>query len=555
MSETIQNDNSQPQEQEREIMEFDVLIVGAGPSGLSAAIKLAQLSQEQQKELSICVIEKGSEVGAHILSGNVFETRALDELISDWKEKNAPLNTEAKDDYFYLLSESGKYKFPTPPQMKNHGNYIISLANFCRWLGEQAESLGVQIYPGFPAAEVLYDNNGRVSGVLTGEFGISKEGKKKDSYQASMELRAKYTIFGEGCRGSLTKRLEEKFNLRENSDPQTYAIGLKELWRVDPTKHQQGKIIHTVGWPIDSSTYGGSFIYHLEDNQVAIGYVIGLDYKNTYLNPFKEFQKFKTHPFLKDLLENGERISYGARALNEGGYQSIPKLTFPGGCLIGCTAGFLNVPKIKGTHTAMKSGMLAAEAVFESIVKEEDKIGLYEEKIKNSWIYKELKQVRNIRPSFSKWGLYGGLLYSALDTYILRGKAPWTFKHHKDHEQTLAKDKCKKIEYPKPDGKYSFDLLSSVYLTGTYHEEDQPSHLKLKDDSVAIEHNYKYYDSPETRYCPAGVYEVVEENGQPKFQINAQNCIHCKTCDIKDLTQNIIWTTPEGGGGPNYPNM
>ena len=514
-----------------EVMEFDVLIVGAGPAGLSAAIKLAQLSQEKNSPLNICVVEKGSEVGAHILSGNVFEPHALNELIPDWKEKGAPLITEAKEDNFVFLTAKKHFKLPTPPQMNNHGNYIISLGNLCRWLGEQAANLGVQIFPGFAAADVIIED-GAVKGVRTGEFGIGKDGEKKDSYQEGIELRAKYTIFGEGCRGSLTKKLEAQFNLRENVQPQTYGIGLKELWRINPEKHQQGKIIHSIGWPMDSKTYGGSFLYHLEDNLVSIGYVIGLDYKNTYLNPFKEFQRYKTHPYIRQYLEGGERISYGARALNEGGFQSIPKLTFNGGAIIGCSAGFLNVPKIKGTHTAMKSGMLAAESVFEALTEGKD-ISIYEEKIKNSWIYKELYKVRNIRPAFN-FGLWFGLIYSAIDT-LFCGKFPWTFKHHKDNEQTLKASECKQIEYPKPDNQVSFDLLSSVYLSATNHEEDQPAHLKLKDYNVAIDVNLKQFDSPETRYCPAGVYEIVkDENGQnPRLQINAQNCLHCKTCDIK----------------------
>lgn len=542
--------------EELEVMEFDVVIVGAGPSGLSSAIRLMQIAQEKGQEINICVVEKGSEVGAHILSGNVFETKALDELIPDWKEKGAPLATEAKDDNFVFLTEKGSFSLLNPPQMHNKGNYIISLANLCRWLAEQAEAMGVQIFPGFPAAEVIIEDD-IVRGVRTGAFGIAKDGSKKDSYQAPMELRAKQTIFAEGCRGSLTKVLEEKFALRDNVDPQTYAIGLKEIWRIDPEKHKEGKITHTVGWPLDSKTYGGSFIYHIADNQVSIGYVVALDYQNTYLSPFQEFQRFKTHPVVKELLEGGERISYGARALNEGGYQSIPKLSFAGGCLVGCTAGFLNVPKIKGTHTAMKSGMLAAEAVFMTLEDERYTPSEYEITIRNSWIYEELYRARNIRPAFSKWGLFGGILYSAIDTYLFRGKAPWTFKHHSDHDQLKSKKECVEIEYPKPDGKVSFDLLSSVFLSGTYHEEDQPAHLKLKDSEKAIAHNYDLYDSPEQRFCPAGVYEVVEsdDGGNKELQINAQNCLHCKTCDIKDVTQNINWTTPEGGGGPNYPNM
>ncbi|MDX1950042.1 MAG: electron transfer flavoprotein-ubiquinone oxidoreductase [Rickettsiales bacterium] len=541
---------------QREIMEFDIVIVGAGPSGLSSAIKLAQISAEKNLNLNICVVEKGSEVGAHILSGNVFETKALDELIPDWKEKNAPLKTEAKEDNFLLLTKKKHFKLPTPPQMHNKGNYIISLGNLCRWLAEQAQNLGVQIFPGFAASEVIYDETeSKVLGIITGDFGISKNGEHKESYQAGVEIRAKYTIFAEGCRGSLTKKLERKFGLRDNTNPQTYAIGIKELWRISKEKHQAGKIIHTIGWPMDSKTYGGSFLYHLDEDTISIGYVVGLDYKNTYLNPFKEFQRFKHHPYIQQILEGGERICYGARALNEGGLQAIPKLTFKGGCLIGCTAGFLNVPKIKGTHTAMKSGMLAAEAIIEALENNNEDISSYEEKIKKSWIYEELYRARNIRPAF-KFGLWFGLIYSAIDTYIFRGKAPWTFSHHPDYKQTKTKDECKPIEYPKPDNKISFDLLSSVYLSGTNHEEDQPAHLKLTDISKAVEYNLKYYDAPEQRYCPAGVYEYIkDEKGDDKLQINAQNCVHCKTCDIKDVTQNINWQTPEGGGGPNYPNM
>ncbi len=568
-----------------EVMEFDVVIVGAGPAGLSAAIKLSQLAKENNREISICIVEKGSEVGAHILSGAVLETRALDELIPDWKEKNAPLNTPAGQDKFLLLTRKSAFSLPTPPQMKNHGNYIASLGNFCRWLGEQAEALGVQIFPGFPAKEVLYDNNGRVAGILTGEFGRARDGSEKAGFQPSMELRAKYTLFGEGCRGSLTRNLEEKFNLRENSDPQTYAIGIKELWEVPPEKHKPGSILHTVGWPLDRGTYGGSFLYHLENNQVAVGFVIGLDYKNPYLNPFEEFQRFKTHPKIRSIFEGGKRISYGARALNEGGYQSIPTLAFPGGALIGCSAGFMNVPKIKGTHTAMKSGMLAAETVYDALagttresqdITSEDtsenlsELESYEEHLRNSWIFDELHRVRNIRPYFRK-GLLTGLFLSALDTYILRGRAPWTLHHHPDHKQLKPAEKCRKIHYPQPDGKISFDLLSSVYISNTNHEEDQPVHLTLKDADVPVNHNLAIYDAPEQRYCPAGVYEIIddEDNNEnndktsvtdcrfagKKLQINAQNCLHCKTCDIKDPSQNIVWTIPEGSGGPNYPNM
>ncbi len=537
-------------------MEFDVVIVGAGPAGLCASIKLMQLAQQNNQQITVCVVEKGSEVGAHILSGAVIETRALDELIPDWKEKGAPLNTPVHDDNFLFLTETKSFKLPTPPQMNNHGNYIVSLGNVCRWLATQAESLGVQIFPGFPAKDLIIGADGRVGGIMTGEFGVSGKGEKKDTYQPPMALKAKYTLIAEGCRGSLARKLEEKFSLRTEADPQTYGIGIKELWEVKPENHKLGKVVHTIGWPMDSKTYGGSFLYHIENNQVAIGYVIGLDYENPYLSPFREFQRFKHHPAIRPTLEGGKRISYGARAINEGGYQSIPKLTFPGGALIGCSAGFLNVPKIKGSHTSMKSGMLAAESVFEKLKNNKtDELASYPEALKNSWIYEELYKVRNIRPSFH-FGLLFGLIYSAIDTYIFRGKAPWTFKHKTDHTSLKHAKDCKKIEYPKPDGVISFDLMSSVFISSTNHEEDQPKHLTLKDATVPISVNLAEYDCPEHRYCPAGVYEIVKDDaGKDKLQINAQNCVHCKTCDIKDPTQNIVWTTPEGGGGPTYPNM
>jgi electron-transferring-flavoprotein dehydrogenase len=543
-------------------MNFDVVIVGAGPSGLAMAIRLAQLAQENERELSICILEKGSEVGAHILSGAVLEPRSLNELIPDWKEKGAPLNVPVKSDTFQYLTATGSISMPTPPQMHNQGNYIISLGNFCRWLGEQAEELGVEIFPGFAAAEILYDKDGAVRGVATGDMGIGKDGEAGDNFEPGIELIGRQTIFAEGCRGSLTQQLMDTFNLRDGVEPQTYGIGIKELWDVKPENHKEGSTLHTIGWPLKSDTYGGSFLYHIADNQVAVGFVIGLDYKNPYLSPFEEFQRFKTHPKIRSVFEGGKRVSYGARAISEGGIQSIPKLTFPGGLLIGDTAGFLNVPKIKGTHTAMKSAMVAAEAVFELLPVEydEEKPGraleaiAYPQALKKSWLWAELQKVRNIRPAFQK-GLWAGLANGALESFILRGKAPWTFGHHKDNEQIGKKDAYPKIEYPKPDNEVSFDRLSSVFLSSTNHEEDQPAHLRLKDSNVPITLNLAQYDAPEQRYCPAGVYEIIETDGQPQLQINAQNCVHCKTCDIKDPSQNIVWVVPEGGGGPNYPNM
>ncbi len=543
---------------ERETMEYDVVIVGAGPSGLSAAIRIKQLAAENEREVSVCLIEKGSEVGAHILSGAVIEPRALNELIPDWKKRGAPLNTPATEDRFLLLTREISYRLPTPPQMNNHGNYIISLGNLCRWLATQAEALGVEIYPGFAAAEVLYNDEGAVVGVATGDMGLNREGQPTDQFAPGMELRARYTLFAEGCRGSLTKTLFERFNLREGVDPQTYGIGIKELWEVDPAKHAPGKIVHTVGWPLDPSTYGGSFLYHMENNQVAVGFVLGLGYANPYLSPFEEFQRFKTHPDIRPTFEGGRRIAYGARAISAGGIQSLPKLTFPGGVLIGDTAGFLNMPKIKGTHTAMKSGMVAAEAVFAAVEtgRGADEVTDYPDKLRQSWLWKELYDVRNIKPSFS-WGLWAAIAYSALDTYLFRGRAPWTFHHKPDHTKLKKASECYKIDYPKPDGVISFDRLSSVFISNTNHEEDQPCHLTLKDASVPIQVNLALYDAPEQRYCPAGVYEIVRDGdgNNPRLQINAQNCVHCKTCDIKDPTQNINWVTPQGGGGPNYPNM
>jgi electron-transferring-flavoprotein dehydrogenase len=495
---------------ERERMEYDVVIVGAGPAGLAAAIRLKQLAASAGSEIAVCVIEKGSEVGAHILSGAVFEPRALGELFPDWRERGAPLNTPAVEDRFLYLTKSRALRLPTPPQMHNHGNYIISLGNLCRWLAAQAEELGVEIYPGFAGAEVLYDDAGRVRGVATGDMGIGKDGEPTERYTPGVELIARETLFAEGCRGSLTKTLAERFGLRDGADPQTYAIGVKELWEVEPARHQPGLVVHTIGWPLDSATYGGSFIYHLEDQQVAVGFVIGLDYKNPFLSPFEEFQRFKTHPAIRQFFEGGRRISYGARALNEGGFQSIPKLDFPGGALIGATAGFLNVPKIKGSHTAMKSGMVAAETIFARLNGHPD--ARVRDALQQSWIWDELYRVRNIRPSF-RLGLWGGLLYSALDTYVLRGRAPWTMHHHPDYTQLTPASQVPRIDYPRPDGKISFDRLSSVFISNTNHEEDQPPHLHLRDPAKAIAINYRLYDSPEQRYCPAGVYEIVVDAG------------------------------------------
>ncbi|XP_060531931.1 electron transfer flavoprotein-ubiquinone oxidoreductase, mitochondrial isoform X2 [Cylas formicarius] len=547
--------------------ETDILIVGGGPAGMSAAIRAKQLAEKDGKDIRVCVVEKASQVGGHILSGAVIQPTALAELFPDWQERGAPLNTPVNDDKFSFLTANSRIPIPVLPgtPMYNHGNYIVRLGHFVQWLGEQAEAMGVEVYPGYAASEILYHPDGSVKGIATNDVGIAKDGSPKANFERGMELHAKCTIFAEGCHGHLSKQLINRFNLRKSSEHQTYGIGLKELWEINPEKHKPGRVEHSIGWPLDKNTYGGSFLYHLNEPTplIAVGFVVGLDYTNPYISPFKEFQRFKHHPSVKHYFEDGTRVSYGARALVEGGFQSIPKLTFPGGCLVGCAAGFINLPKIKGTHNAMKSGMLASESVYGAIFGEKQKTESfepysYEESFKNSWIWKELKAVRNIRPSFhTPLGLYGGLLYSGFSV-LIGGREPWTFKHgDPDYKRLKPAKDCKQIEYPKPDGKISFDLLTSVALTGTNHEGDQPAHLTLKDDSVPVNRNLKIFDGPEARFCPAGVYEFVPlESGEGKrLQINAQNCIHCKTCDIKDPSQNINWVVPEGGGGPAYNGM
>ncbi|PZW48282.1 electron-transferring-flavoprotein dehydrogenase [Humitalea rosea] len=536
---------------DRESMEFDVLIVGAGPAGLAAAIRLKQLNPDA----AVCVVEKGSEVGAHILSGAVVEPRALDELIPDWRDEPPALSTPAGEDRFVFLTKTRAIRLPTPPSMHNHGNYVVSLGNVCRWLGAKAEALGVEVYAGFAASETIIED-GRVRGVVAGVMGIGKDGEEGPNYQPGMELRATYTMFAEGCRGSLTKKLESTFNLRAEAAPQTYGLGVKEVWEIPKDKHKPGFIWHSVGWPLSSDTYGGAWLYMFGENLVSVGFVVGLDYANPWISPFEEMQRFKTHPAVRPMLEGGKRIAYGARALNEGGLQSIPELVFPGGLLIGCTAGFLNVAKIKGSHTAMKSGMLAAEAVAAALARGEAAppvLADYPVALRDSWVWSELSGVRNIRPGFAKFGFWGGMINAAVEAYVTRGKSPWTLTHHPDHSATRPAAESRKIVYPKPDGVLTFDRLSSVYLSNTNHEEDQPAHLKLRDPSLWTPVNWAKFASPESRYCPAGVYEAVGvEEGEPRLQINAQNCVHCKTCDIKDPDQNIDWCTPEGGGGPNY---
>ena len=545
----------------RDTMEYDIVIVGGGPAGLAAAIRLKQLAAEKGQEVSVCVLEKGGELGAHILSGAVMDPQALTELLPNWKELGAPLNTPVTEDRFLFLGEKKAIKTPNfllPACFQNHGNYIVSLANVVRWLGQQAEALGVEVFPGFPAAEILYNDDGLVKGVATGNMGVDRDGQPTDAFQLGMELHAKYTLFAEGARGHLGRQLLEKFDLAKGKAPQTYAIGIKELWEIDPAQHQPGLVVHTAGWPLNSDTYGGSFLYHLENNQVAVGYVVGLGYDNPYLSPFEEFQRYKTHPAIRRFFEGGKRISYGARAITAGGLQSLPKLVFPGGALIGCEAGFLNASRIKGSHAAIKSGMMAADAAFSALTagRQQDELSDYPVAFEQSWLHEELHVARNFKPWMSK-GLFIGSLMFGIDQLFLRGKAPWTLRNtHADHTCLRPASEFQPIAYPKPDNKLTFDRLSSVFISNTNHAENQPVHLTLKDASVPVQVNLAKYAGPEARYCPAAVYEFIkDEGGNDRLQINAQNCVHCKTCDIKDPLQNIVWVTPEGGGGPNYPNM